>query len=85
MSAAPWYLLAGGVGLVIIGGILLYLTAANPGRRGISFKMSDEEIVRRMQAGWGEIIGRLLVFLGGVVIFVSIVWRIVRIFVVRAG
>ncbi|MCI0640488.1 MAG: hypothetical protein L0Y72_03825 [Gemmataceae bacterium] len=78
MAAAPWYLLAAGVALVIVGVILLNLSA-NTGRRGISHKMSDKEIIRRMQGGWGEMIARILIFLGGAIILVSIVWRIVRI------
>ncbi|MCI0380692.1 MAG: hypothetical protein L0215_24165 [Gemmataceae bacterium] len=41
--------------------------------------MSDKEIIRRMQGGWGEMIARILIFLGGAVILVSIIWRIVRI------
>lgn len=81
MAAAPWYLLAGGIVLVILGYFI-----AGFGRRGsdrvfITAKMSDEEVERQLnQTQQGNLLASLVMLTGFVTILVSIIWRIVRIF-----
>ena len=81
MSAAPWYLLAGGIALVIIGYFLDAFGSLGSGRRFIHPKMSDEEIARQMNEGEARSLGSLVILLGFLAILVSVVWRIVRFFV----
>jgi hypothetical protein len=81
MAGAPWFLLAGGILVVIIGSIIASLGSRGSGRIFISHKMSDEEIERLMNKPQGSRLGIVLVMLGFLIIFVSIVWRIVRIIV----
>ena len=81
MSAAPWYLLAGGIVVVIAGYFIASLGSRGSGRAFFSPKMSDKEIERMMNESQGSPLGNLLMLLGFLIIFVSIIWRIVRIFV----
>jgi hypothetical protein len=81
MAAAPWYLLAGGIVLVIAGFFIAHLGSRGSGRIFISPKMSDKEIERLMNEPQGCLLGNLLILLGFLVIFISVVWRLVRIFV----
>jgi hypothetical protein len=81
MSAAPWYMLAGGILVVIAGYFIASLGSRGSGRAFISPKMSDKEIERMMNEPQGSPLGNLLMLLGFLIIFVSIIWRIVRIFV----
>jgi hypothetical protein len=80
MAGAPWYLLAVGIFLVILG----YFIARLGGRSSriyISPKMSDDEIERMMSKAQGSPLAGLLVLLGFLLVFISIVWRLVRFFV----
>jgi len=80
MAGAPYYLLAVGILLVILG----YFIARLGGRGSriyISSKMSDEEIERLMSEAGGSPLAGLLVALGFLIVFISIVWRLVRFFV----
>jgi len=81
MSGAPWYLLAGGIALIIIGFFWDAIGNLGSGRRFIHPKMSDEEIERQMNEGEGRSLGGLVILLGFLAILVSVVWRIVRFFV----
>jgi hypothetical protein len=81
MAAAPWYLLAGGIILIILGFFVIRLGSRGSDRIFIHPKMSDEEIERLTNEPQGSIVGNLLVLLGFLTVLVSIVWRIVRIFV----
>jgi hypothetical protein len=47
----------------------------------ISPKMSDEEIDRLMSESRGSPLAGILVSLGFLMVFISIVWRLVRVFV----
>jgi hypothetical protein len=80
MGSAPWYLLAAGILLVIVG----YFIARLGGRGSriyINPKMSDEEIERRMSEARGSPLGGLVMSLGFLIVLISIVWRLVRFFV----
>jgi hypothetical protein len=82
MSGLPWYLLAVGIFLVIVGALLAGL--GNPrgsGRRAIDPRMRDEEILERLQRGQGISLPGLVVLIGLVCVAVSIVLRIILIFV----
>jgi hypothetical protein len=81
MSAAPWYLLAGGIGLVIVGYFLGAFGSRGSGRRFIDPKMSDQEIARQVNEGEALPVGSLVILVGFLAILVSVVWRIVRFFV----
>ena len=79
MAAAPWYLLAGGIVLVIVGYFIAGLSRG-PGRVFITHKMSDEEVERQLNQARGSPLASLMILAGFVVILTSIIWRIARIF-----
>ena len=80
MAGAPWFLFAFGILLVILG---YFITAmgSGSGRDFLDPKMSDKEIARRMKQSQGSPFGPVVMWLGGVVIVASLIWRIVRYFV----
>jgi hypothetical protein len=80
MVAAPWYLLAGGIFVIIIG-YFVAATGRGSGQAYISPKMSDEEIERAMNEAQGSPVGNLIMLAGFVLVFISICWRLVRFFV----
>ena len=79
MAAAPWYLLAGGIVLVIVGYFIGGLSPRS-GRVFITHKMSDEEVERQLNQARGSPLAGLMMLAGFVVILTSIIWRIARIF-----
>jgi hypothetical protein len=79
MAAAPWYLLAGGIALVIVGYFIASLGRGS-GRVFITHKMSDEEVERQLNQDRGNPVAGFVMLLGFVIILTSIIWRIVRIF-----
>ena len=81
MAAAPWYLLAAGAGLLVLGAIISNLMNRGSGRVFITAKMSDKEVERILNQNRVNPLGNIIAFVGIVLIVVSIVWRIVRIFV----
>jgi hypothetical protein len=81
MAAAPWYLLAGGIVLVILGYFIAGFGRRGAGRMFITAKMSDEEVERQLNQERGSPLAGLVMLAGFGIILVSIVWRIVRIFV----
>ncbi len=82
MIAAPWYLLAGGIVLVIIAYFMAGLSGGS-GNRGpiIDERMSDEEIVRNMQQSESLTPASVVLLLGFILIGISLIWRLVRYFV----
>jgi hypothetical protein len=82
MAGAPWYLLAGGILVLIFGYCIASLKSGGSRRRiFITSKMSDEEVERLLNKSQGIGVGNLLMLLGLLLMFVSVVWRIVRVFV----
>jgi len=79
MAAAPWYLLAGGILLVIVGYFIASLGRGS-GRVFITHKMSDEEVERRLSHERGNPVAGLVILAGFAVILASLIWRLVRIF-----
>lgn len=78
MTAVPWYLLAAGIVLVIIGILMAWMSRPS-GPRVIDHRMRDEDIARSLQDERG-IVPSIVMIVGFVLILVSIVWRIARMF-----
>ena len=81
MIAAPWYLLALGIVLVIIGlisGVLF--DARGSSRRAIDPRMSDAEIARRLKRRSSLSLSGLVVYAGLFCLLVSLAWRLLRYF-----
>jgi hypothetical protein len=78
MIAAPWYLLAVGI-LVVILGFFVAAPRRPPGSGGrwIVPRMTDKQITRNLQGGEGDPLATGIVVLGFVMVLVSVVWRIV--------
>jgi hypothetical protein len=79
MIAVPYYLLAGGIGLVIVG---FFMAAASrvshPPRKPISSKLRDAEIIQHLRNENRIRLHSVVFFAGLLCILVSIVWRIAR-------
>jgi hypothetical protein len=79
MIAAPWYLLAAGISLVIVGALV---AAANPGspppKKRMSEKMSNKEIVRSLNQRGPVSIAGFIILLGLGCVLASVVWRLGR-------
>lgn len=50
MISAPWYLLAAGIALVVVGFLLAALTGGRDDGRRIHRRMRDEDIARELSA-----------------------------------
>jgi hypothetical protein len=72
----PWYLLSGGIVLIIVGYFLATL-ARGSGRHFIHPKMSDKEIERILSKRQESRFASLVMLIGLLAILVSIVWRLV--------
>ena len=77
MISAPWYLLAAGIALVVIGALLTVLTSRDGGR-GINPRMRDKDIARELKRQQQVPLASLVILAGLVCILVSIGWRIAR-------
>src|SRR5689334_2942767 len=78
MIAFPWFLLAAGILIVIIGCFFADLRKLfGSGRRVIDPAMTDDEIRRILQSGQRLSLPNLVVLFGLLCILVSIVWRMV--------
>jgi hypothetical protein len=74
----PWYLLAVGIGLILLGFVLAGLPS-DRGGRPIHAKMRDKDIIRELdRAGRTPLLPSLIIFAGLGCVLVSIVWRIGR-------
>jgi hypothetical protein len=81
MIAWPWYLLSGGIALIIIGSFLIHLKGLNSRRRSIHPKMSNKEIRRVLNEEQRIPLGSWIILLGILMVLVSVGWRLVRGFV----
>ena len=82
MRAFPWFLLAAGIILVIIGALLAGLSKPpGSGRRAIDPSMRDREILRNLQNEQRPSLPSLVILVGLLCVAVSIVWRIILFFV----
>lgn len=78
MAAAPYYLLAVGIVVIITGVLVANMTGGQ--KTLIDPRMSDKEIARQMKRNQGSSLGGVLMLVGWLIVAVSIIWRIVRIF-----
>jgi hypothetical protein len=77
----PWYLLAAGIALVIIGLILGALPGpTDRGRRTIDPQMRDDDIVQELKRSQRAPVSALVILAGFACILVSISWRLLRAF-----
>jgi hypothetical protein len=77
----PWYLLAAGIALVIVGALLAGLpgrAGRGGGRRAIRPRMRDDDIARELRRAQRVTVPSLVVLAGFVCILVSVCWRIAR-------
>jgi hypothetical protein len=79
VAGLPWFLLAFGVLLVIVGFILASLPRS-PGqdRRAIDSDMDDDDIVRELKRAERIPVPSLIILAGFVCMFISICWRLFR-------
>ncbi len=81
MIAMPWYLLAGGIVLVIIGYLMAGLSRAKGSKqRVIDSEMDDDEIAEELRGSQRVSFPGVVILLGFLCILVSIVWRLGRMF-----
>jgi type VI protein secretion system component VasF len=76
--SAPWYLLAAGIALVVIGALLTALTGSSGRKGGIHSRMRDEDIARELEREQRLPVGSLVILAGLVCVVVSIGWRIAQ-------
>jgi hypothetical protein len=76
----PWYLLAAGILIVIVGFLLVSLPGAGKRPRRISKRMRDDEIIRSLKEAERMPFSSYVVVLGLLVILVSVIWRLARYF-----
>ena len=78
MIAFPWYLLAIGIVIVIIGSILAVIMGPRRSGRGfVDPRMSDDDIARDLERAQGSWFPNLMIRIGFLCIVISLVWRMV--------
>lgn len=82
MIAVPWYLFAGGTILVIVG-LLAGGTQSSSKKRSkaIHHKMRDKDIIRQLNQSEAPSLSTMISFLGYVIIFISLIWRLILFFI----
>jgi hypothetical protein len=81
MIGAPWYLLAAGIALVILGYFVDSFSGLSQKRRpGIHHKMRDEEIIKSLKDQEAMSASSAICLLGYILVGISIFWRISRYF-----
>ncbi len=81
MISAPWYLLSAGAVVLIIGAILHVVRRPSQADLYIDPKMDDEEIVERLERLKGDPLTKIVLGLGLLLVLVSLVWRLLRVFI----
>ena len=78
MAGAPWFLLAAGIVIVILG--FLWTSLAGDADRGrtIHRRMRDRDIIRELDRAQRVPLPNLVIALGLVCILASLVWRLGR-------
>jgi hypothetical protein len=79
VAGLPWYLLAFGVVLVIVGFILASLPRSpSQDRRALDSDMDDDDIVRELKRAERIPIPSLIILAGFACVLISICWRFLR-------
>ncbi|MFL5241961.1 MAG: hypothetical protein ACJ8FY_07620 [Gemmataceae bacterium] len=76
MTSLPWYLLAAGIILVIIGSLLAGVMRPPGSGRVIDPRMRDDEIIRNLKSGQRITLPNIVIFVGLLCILVSVLWRL---------
>jgi|HubBroStandDraft_6_1064221.scaffolds.fasta_scaffold378399_2 hypothetical protein len=77
MIAAPWYLLAVGILLFVVGSLFAAVNGlSTPRQRSLDARMRDDEIVRHLRQGQRIGLPGLLILIGLACIAGSIAWRL---------
>ncbi|TWT94570.1 hypothetical protein [Stieleria varia] len=80
MLAAPYFLFAIGIGLVLLG--LFWGAIAGSGKSTfIDPRLSDEDIERQLNKSDGSAAPGIMMLIGLVAILFSVAWRMIRFFV----
>ncbi|HVK12241.1 MAG TPA: hypothetical protein VM597_26045 [Gemmataceae bacterium] len=79
MIGAPWYLLAFGIVLILIGSLMSGWPRSGGGF--IHANMRDEDIVKELNDAQRMPIGGFVILAGFLCVLGSVVWRLVRYFV----
>jgi hypothetical protein len=81
VTSLPWYLLAVGIGLVVLGFLAANLGGPpNRRQRTIDYRMRDEDIARQLNHSEPGPLPTLLIVAGFACILVSVCWRLVLAF-----
>jgi hypothetical protein len=75
MAGAPWYLLAGGIVLVILGFLIAGLSGPSDEGR-LDARMRDDEIARELKRRQRMSPASYVVLAGLACVLVSVVWRL---------
>lgn len=80
MIAAPWYLSSLGIVLIVVGGLAGAVFGRGASQTGIDPRMSDKEIVKRLEQRESIGFPGFLLYAGLLCLAVGIGWRVLRVF-----
>ena len=81
MIGLPWFLLAIGIGILILGFLLASLPSlSGRGDGTIDPRMRDDEIIRQLHRAQRTPLANFVILAGLICILVSIGWRVARAF-----
>lgn len=77
VAGLPWFLLAFGIFIVIVGAFLAVMPESHGSqKREINLKMRDDEIIRELNKREWITLPSLVIAFGLLCCFISVVWRI---------
>lgn len=77
MIAYPWYLLAVGIIILVVGSLFAAVSGlSTPRQRSLDPRMRDDEIVRHLRDGQRIGLPGLVILVGVACIAASIIWRL---------
>jgi len=80
MVAYPWYLLAVGLVIVVIGALFAVLSGlSRPQPPLINHKMKDREIIESLKREQRIPLANLVILIGVLCVAASLVWRLLRV------
>lgn len=78
MISAPWYLLAFGIFLIVIGWIFGEVFRASTSDIVIDDRMKDEEIADLLERQSSMSVSSIIMFFEFLCVFASVAWRLIR-------